>query len=221
VSAAKDGRTRARRGSVALSLRDVSVPPGRGRRAGGGLDGVSLDLCEGELTCVTGSPAGAASRLLAVAAGVEQPASGAVLTGGSIDRGLGDPRASQLRTGEAILISGAARRRGIRAALGRGRREGEPPGAAADRQLAALERALAARPLVLFADLDPPGQAECAAALAAWVARSGRTAVAAVSDPLAATAADRLLVISAGAIVADLGSPDRGELEELSLRLGG
>jgi putative ABC transport system ATP-binding protein len=215
----RDRTPRRRRGSIAFSLRDVSVPTGRGRRSGTGLDGVSLDVCEGELTAVVADPPATAGRLLAIAAGTEQPAAGAVLTGGSVHRGLGDPRASQLRTGEAILISGATRRRGVRAVLARGG-EGDHD-AAAQRQLDAVRRAIAAGPLVLFADLDPPAEAECMLAIADWVSQSGGTTLAAVSEPLAAAAADRLVVISGGAIVADVGSPDRAELEELSLRSAG
>jgi putative ABC transport system ATP-binding protein len=209
-------RARSRRpAAVALSFRGVSVPAGRGRRSRARLDGVSADVCEGQLTAIVGANAETRSRLLGIAAGIELPAAGTVLTGGRLHRGLGDPRASQLRTGEAILLAGASRERGLRSI----RRRGRPPAgdrAGALRQRGAVDRALAADPLILFADLDPAGAAAAVAAIAAWVGDRGRTALVAVGDPRAAAGADRLLAIGGGTISADLEHPDAAELEEIA-----
>jgi putative ABC transport system ATP-binding protein len=205
--------------AVALSLRDVSAPAGRGRRSRARIDRISADLCEGQLTAIVAGTAETRSRLLAIAAGIEVPAAGTVLTGGHLHRGLGDPRASLLRTGEAILLSGASRKRGLNPL----RRRPRPPAldhAGARRQREAVAAAIAADPLILFADLDPAGAAAAVAAIAAWVGGHGRTAVVAAGDPRAAAGADRVLAIGVGTLAADLEHPDAAELEELAAAVG-
>jgi ABC-type lipoprotein export system ATPase subunit len=221
---AADRELVARRGggrssAIALSLRGVSDVVRRGRRTVARLDRVSADICECELTVMVGGEGRARSRLLEIAAGTAAPAAGMVLTGGSLHRGLGDPRASQLRTGEAVLIAGASREGGLRSLLQARPHAADP--AAARRQSGAIAAALATDPLILFADLDPAGEAASIAAIAEWVGRRGRTALVAAGNPLAAAPADRVLVLGGdGRIVGDLEHPDHEELEELA-RAGG
>jgi predicted ABC-type transport system involved in lysophospholipase L1 biosynthesis ATPase subunit len=103
------------------------------------------------------------------------------------------------------------------------RRRPRPPAldhAGARRQREAVAAAIAADPLILFADLDPAGASAAVAAIAAWVGGRGRTAVVAADDPRAAAGADRVLAIGGGTIAADLEHPDAAELEELAAATG-
>ncbi len=67
-------------GSVWLT--DVSKVFGRGSSAVRALDHVSLEVAPGEFTCLIGASGCGKSTLLALVAGLEQPTSGAVSTGG-------------------------------------------------------------------------------------------------------------------------------------------
>ncbi|MET9301963.1 ABC transporter ATP-binding protein [Micromonospora aurantiaca] len=76
-------------------------------------------------------------------------------------------------------------------------------------QRVAIARALATRPEVIFSDeptgaLDSRTAAEVLALLRAVVDEHGQTVVMVTHDPIAASYADRVLVLADGAIVADL-----------------
>jgi putative ABC transport system ATP-binding protein len=84
-------------------------------------------------------------------------------------------------------------------------------------QRVAIARALASRPTVLFADeptgnLDSTSGHEVLSMLRETVERDGQTILMVTHDPNAATAADRVLFLADGRIVADLASPDEDDV---------
>ena len=84
-------------------------------------------------------------------------------------------------------------------------------------QRVAIARALISHPTVLFADeptgnLDSASGAGVLALLREAVELDGQTTVMVTHDPLAAAAADRVLFIADGRLVADLAQPSEGEI---------
>src|SRR2546421_2783713 len=65
-----------------VTLKSVSKVFGRGSSAVRALDQVSLDVPPGEFTCLIGASGCGKSTLLSLVAGLEQPTSGEVSTGG-------------------------------------------------------------------------------------------------------------------------------------------
>ena len=97
----------------------------------------------------------------------------------------------------------------------RGHRPAEMSGG--QQQRVAIARALASRPTVLFADeptgnLDSGSSAEVLGMLRETVERDGQTILMVTHDPKAATAADRVLFLADGRIVADLDRPDEDDV---------
>jgi putative ABC transport system ATP-binding protein len=92
-----------------------------------------------------------------------------------------------------------------------GRRVGELSGG--QRQRVAVARALVTRPAVVFADeptgaLDPTTGGQVLGLLRAAVDNDGVAVVMVTHDPTAAAVSDRLLLLRAGRLVADLITPD-------------
>jgi putative ABC transport system ATP-binding protein len=92
-----------------------------------------------------------------------------------------------------------------------GRHVGELSGG--QRQRVAVARALVTRPAVIFADeptgaLDPTTGGQILRLLRTAVDRDGVTVVMVTHDPLAAEVSDRLVLLRAGELVADFGTPD-------------
>lgn len=198
--------------SAALAARGVGVDGRRG--ADPILDGISLEILAGQLTVVTGQPDEAKSALIRVLAGLRMADRGSVWSQSWDARGLGDPRVSQLRTGEAAFVAGASRVKGW-GRLGATRRRDPSGHLAAARQVTAVERALTPVLRTLFADLDPDGERESLDAVAHWTRSHRRTAVVAVTDPRAAIAADRVLVLGHGRLIGDLDKPERRDLASM------
>ncbi len=97
----------------------------------------------------------------------------------------------------------------------RGHRPAEMSGG--QQQRVAIARALASRPTVLFADeptgnLDSGSSAEVLGMLRETVERDGQTILMVTHDPKAATAADRVLFLADGRIVADLDRPTEDDV---------
>jgi len=91
------------------------------------------------------------------------------------------------------------------------RRVGELSGG--QRQRVAVARALATRPAVIFADestgaLDPTTGGQILRLLREAVDRNGVTVVMVTHDPAAAAFSDRLVLLRAGGLMADLATPD-------------
>ena len=92
-------------------------------------------------------------------------------------------------------------------------------------QRVAIARALAMRPEVIFCDeptgaLDTQTAAEVLSLLRAVVDENGQTVVMVTHDPVAASYADRVLVLADGAIVRDMPQPGAGRIAEELASLG-
>jgi putative ABC transport system ATP-binding protein len=125
-----------------------------------------------------------------------------------------------------VLPASISRRRPDREALdaliarvGLDERRGHRPSelSGGQQQRVAIARALLSRPTVLFADeptgnLDSTSGAEILTLLREAVELDGQTTVMVTHDPLAAAAADRVLFIADGRLVADLADPAEGEI---------
>jgi putative ABC transport system ATP-binding protein len=92
-------------------------------------------------------------------------------------------------------------------------------------QRVAIARALAMRPEVIFCDeptgaLDTETAAEVLALLRAMVDEHGQTVVMVTHDPVAASYADRVMVLADGRIVADMPQPGADRIAEHLASLG-
>ncbi len=67
---------------VILSAKELSKTYGKGEAAVHALDGVSLDIYDGELLCILGSSGSGKSTLLNMLGGMDQPDSGTITIGG-------------------------------------------------------------------------------------------------------------------------------------------
>jgi putative ABC transport system ATP-binding protein len=97
----------------------------------------------------------------------------------------------------------------------RGHRPSELSGG--QQQRVAIARALITQPTVLFADeptgnLDSASGGEILTLLREAVELDGQTTVMVTHDPRAAAAADRVVFIADGRLVADLDAPSEGEI---------
>jgi putative ABC transport system ATP-binding protein len=92
-------------------------------------------------------------------------------------------------------------------------------------QRVAIARALAMRPEVIFSDeptgaLDTHTAAEVLALLRSTVDEHGQTVIMVTHDPVAASYADRVLVLADGRIVADMPQPGADRIAEQLASLG-
>ncbi|MEV8372286.1 ABC transporter ATP-binding protein [Kribbella sp. NPDC056861] len=93
-------------------------------------------------------------------------------------------------------------------------------------QRVAIARALAMRPDVIFCDeptgaLDTQTAAEVLGLLRSTVDEQGQTVIMVTHDPVAASYADRVMVLADGRIVADLPQPGADRIAEQLASLGG
>jgi putative ABC transport system ATP-binding protein len=219
--------------AAAVAAFDVRRRFGEGAAAVDALRGVTLRVRPGELVAVRGPVGAGASTLLRILAGRDRPTSGRVeLAGcdpgrlapearrtwcarhvGEIDRG-GD-LAAELSVLDIVRAAGAhdghvdvevlLDHAGLRPV--RDRRAGEL--GRSQRQRVALIRALARSPSVLLAD-EPTGDLDRAGALALLAlisdlgATYGHATVLATHDARTASAADRVLLLSEGALVGEV-----------------
>ena len=92
-------------------------------------------------------------------------------------------------------------------------------------QRVAVARALITKPDVVFADeptaaLDPYTAAELRSLLRSVADEAGQAVVVVTHEPMLAAAADRVLLLAAGRLVADLDSPDQTDLTRRLMALG-
>ncbi|MFN8112194.1 MAG: ABC transporter ATP-binding protein [Solirubrobacterales bacterium] len=169
---------------TAISVRDLSLATGR-RRGKAILRGIGFDVPEGTLTAVMGPSGSGKSALLRLLAG---GAPGAVsYPGGSLPALVPPPAGPRLRR-RSRRSTGEDRRAAVAAAIAGG-----------------------AGTLLLddpTAGMDPVTATQVAGELRKAAHDGRRTIVAATHDQTVAAVADRVLLLSAGAIVRDLdGSP--------------
>jgi putative ABC transport system ATP-binding protein len=196
---------------------------------------VSLEARPGEVTAVVGPAGSGKTSLLHLLAGLDRPASGTVILDGQALQGLDDVELTRLRRDRiGLLLPGAsvlptitvrenvglplliARRApepeavdALLERVGLAERSQEMPGrlTAAERQRAALARALVGRPSVLLADepaggLAPEEGAHLLLLLRAIAHEDGITVVLFTRDiDDAAGAADRIVELEAGRVV--------------------
>lgn len=211
-----------------LRLENVSHAYGGGATA---LDGLDLDVREGEFVCVVGSSGGGKSTLLGVLAGLVRPTAGRVLFRGALLEGPGPERTLvpqsgalfpwltaqgnvefPLRTRGAPARDRRARARALLDRVGLGAFADRYPHELSGgmRQRAALARALAAEPRLLLLDepfsaLDLETRARARAELLRAWAEGGYAAVLVTHDvPEAVLLADRVVCVAAGRVAGDL-----------------
>ncbi|WP_333745018.1 ABC transporter ATP-binding protein [Streptomyces ardesiacus] len=217
------------------------------------LDEVSLTVEHGTFLAVMGPSGSGKSTLMHCAAGLDSPTSGRVRIDGQEISGLNETRRTELRRERVGFVFQAynlipslsvednitlplrlAGRRPDREWLGAltervglaGRLAHRPAElSGGQQQRAALVRALAARPAVVFAD-EPTGALDLRSAhqvldlLRALVDDLGQTVVMVTHDPAAAARAHRALVMADGRVVEALERPTAPHLAERLVALG-
>ncbi|KUM84220.1 MULTISPECIES: ABC transporter ATP-binding protein [Streptomyces] len=217
------------------------------------LDEVSLTVRPGTFLAVMGPSGSGKSTLMHCAAGLDSPTSGSVRIDGHEIAGLNETRRTELRrervgfvfqsynlipsltiedniTLPLRLAGRAPDREWIAALVERvglvghlSRRPAELSGG--QQQRAALVRALAARPAVVFAD-EPTGALDLRSAhevlelLRTLVDELGQTVVMVTHDPAAAARAHKALVMADGRVVEALDHPTAPQLAERLVALG-
>ncbi|MFG2158013.1 ABC transporter ATP-binding protein [Streptomyces olivaceus] len=217
------------------------------------LDDVSLTVGHGTFLAVMGPSGSGKSTLMHCAAGLDSPTSGSVRIDGQEISGLDETRRTELRRERVGFVFQAynlipslsvednitlplrlAGRRPDRAWLrtltervGLADRLAHRPAelSGGQQQRAAVVRALAAKPAVVFAD-EPTGALDLRSAhqvldlLRGLVDDLGQTVVMVTHDPAAAARAHRALVMADGRVVDALERPTAPELAERLVALG-
>ncbi|MEU6537068.1 ABC transporter ATP-binding protein [Streptomyces sp. NPDC047000] len=217
------------------------------------LDDVSLTVAPGTFLAVMGPSGSGKSTLMHCAAGLDTPTSGSVRVDGTEIAGLGEARCTELRRERVGFVFQAyslipslsigdnitlplrlAGRRPDRRWIGEltervglaGRLDHRPAElSGGQQQRAAVVRALAARPAVVFAD-EPTGALDLRSAhevlelLRGLVDELGQTVVMVTHDPAAAARAHRALVMADGRVVETLDRPTAPRLADRLVMLG-
>ncbi|WP_267713958.1 ABC transporter ATP-binding protein [Streptomyces sp. CoH17] len=217
------------------------------------LDEVSLTVEHGTFLAVMGPSGSGKSTLMHCAAGLDSPTSGRVRIDGQEISGLNETRRTELRRERVgfvfqaynlipslsvednitLPLRLAGRRpdrewlRALTERVGLAGRLAHRPAelSGGQQQRAALVRALASRPAVVFAD-EPTGALDLRSAhhvldlLRALVDDLGQTVVMVTHDPAAAARAHRALVMADGRVVEALERPTAPHLAERLVALG-
>jgi putative ABC transport system ATP-binding protein len=217
------------------------------------LAGVDAVFGRGTFTAVMGPSGSGKSTLLQTAAGLDRPTSGKVWIGDSELSQLSETKLTKLRRTRIgfvfqafnligaltveenivlpLRLSGApSDRRWLaevvdRVGLGPRLRHRPAELSGGQQQRAAIARALAMRPEVIFCDeptgaLDTTTAAEVLALLRSVVDEHGQTVVMVTHDPVAASYADRVIVLADGRIVHDTPQPGAERIAEQLASLG-
>ena len=226
-----------------MSAYGVSRRYGEGETAVTALDDVSVTIERGALTAVMGPSGSGKSTLMHILAGLDRPTSGSVQIDGVDIARLGDDALTKIRRDKIgfvfqffnLLPMSIAGREpdphwfdtvidetGLRDRLTH--RPAELSGG--QQQRVAIARALLSRPAVLFADeptgnLDSTASDEILQLLRRSVDSVGQTVVMVTHDPRAASIADRILFLSDGRIVKDMGRSTEDQIVDAMKGLGG
>jgi len=219
---------------MVLNARELCKRFGAGDAAVAALDGISLEVARGEFLAITGPSGSGKSTLLALLAGLERPSAGEVWLAGHCLSTLDDAALARLRRREVgfvfqtfnlvpvlsveenvalpFILDGLPRRKWEFAvadaleAVGLAHRRRHTPDqlSVGERQRAAIARALAVRPEILFAD-EPTGSLDSQRGLAILgllrsAAGRGCAVVMVTHDAGAAARADRVLRIRDGRV---------------------
>ena len=151
------------------------------------LRGVDVDFASGAFTAIMGPSGSGKSTLLHCLAGLDARTSGSVRIGGTEITGLDDTALTRLRHRPHELSGG-------------------------QQQRVAVARALLTRPDVVFGDeptgnLDTATSAEVLGLLRRSAREMGQTVIMVTHDPVAASAADRVVLIADGHLAGELVDP--------------
>ena len=170
----------------AVCARGLTRAYGRGDAQVHALRGVDVDFASGAFTAIMGPSGSGKSTLLHCLAGLDAPTSGSVRIGGTeITRALGLTDRLGHRPHE---LSGGQQQR------------------------VAVARALLTRPDVVFGDeptgnLDTATSAEVLGLLRRSAREMGQTVIMVTHDPVAASAADRVVLLADGRLAGELVDP--------------
>src|SRR5919202_1360897 len=201
--------------SAVVAARALSRQYGAGDTAVQALRGVDLDVQREKLTAVMGPSGSGKSTLMHLLAGLDKPTAGDVWIDGTNITKLGDNELTKLRRKHIGFIFQFFNLL---------------PMLTAEENVTlplSIARALVSRPTVMFADeptgnLDSTTSGEILELLRTMVESYGQTTVMVTHDPHAAAIAHRILFLSDGSVVRDLGPSDASDviaaMDELSRR---
>ena len=171
----------------AVCARGLTRAYGRGDAQVHALRGVDVDFASGAFTAIMGPSGSGKSTLMHCLAGLDAPTSGSVRIGGTEITGLDDTALTRLRHRPHELSGG-------------------------QQQRVAVARALLTRPDVVFGDeptgnLDTATSAEVLGLLRRSAREMGQTVIMVTHDPVAASAADRVVLLADGRLAGELVDP--------------
>ena len=171
----------------AVCARGLTRAYGRGDAQVHALRGVDVDFASGAFTAIMGPSGSGKSTLLHCLAGLDARTSGSVRIGGTEITGLDDTALTRLRHRPHELSGG-------------------------QQQRVAVARALLTRPDVVFGDeptgnLDTATSAEVLGLLRRSAREMGQTVIMVTHDPVAASAADRVVLLADGHLAGELVDP--------------
>ena len=171
----------------AVCARGLTRAYGRGDAQVHALRGVDVDFASGAFTAIMGPSGSGKSTLLHCLAGLDARTSGSVRIGGTEITGLDDTALTRLRHRPHELSGG-------------------------QQQRVAVARALLTRPGVVFGDeptgnLDTATSTEVLGLLRRSAREMGQTVIMVTHDPVAASAADRVVLLADGHLAGELVDP--------------
>ena len=171
----------------AVCARGLTRAYGRGDAQVHALRGVDVDFASGAFTAIMGPSGSGKSTLVHCLAGLDARTSGSVRIGGTEITGLDDTALTRLRHRPHELSGG-------------------------QQQRVAVARALLTRPDVVFGDeptgnLDTATSAEVLGLLRRSAREMGQTVIMVTHDPVAASAADRVVLLADGRLAGELVDP--------------